>query len=391
MIRRLLILTLVAILMVGGGWAYWRKFGARHDQSGQIRVSGNIETTEAQVSFKIPGRVEKRLVDEGEKVEQGQEVAELDTSDLKCNVDLRQAELRAAEAALAELLAGSRQEEIAAAAAAREKAEHALADLEAGSRPQEIAAFKAAAGAAAAEEVRTQADLTRATSLFQRKTISAEEYDAARAAHDVAVEKHKQAVEQFKLVEEGSRIEQIRQARSALAQTQAQYDLVKNGPRKEDIEQGRARVEQARAALELAKTQLSYATVFSPLKGVVLSKNIEPGEYVAPGTSVVTVGDLVNVWLRAYIEGPDLERVEVDQKARVTTDTGGTYEGHVSFIAQEAEFTPKNVQTQKERVKLVYRIKIDIKNREMGLKPGMPADATIDLTTGKTPGKTARK
>ena len=125
---------------------------------------------------------------------------------------------------------------------------------------------------------------------------------------------------------------------------------------------------------------MSYATVVSPLTGVVLSKNIEPGEYVAPGTAVVTVGDLVNVWLRAYIDETDLGRVKVGQRAWVTTDTypGKIYEGRVSFISSEAEFTPKNVQTQKERVKLVYRIKIDITNPNMELKPGMPADAVIE-------------
>jgi HlyD family secretion protein len=306
----------------------------------------------------------------------------LDTSDLQCNVDLRAAELKAAEAALAALLAGSRQEEIDAAKAAMEKVAHGLADLEAGSRPQEIAAAEAAVAATAADMTRTQADYTRATSLFQRKTISAEEYDAARAASNVAVERHRQAVEQFSLVREGPRKELIEQARSALAQAKAQYDLVKAGPRKEDIDQGRARAQQARAALKLAETQLSYATVVSPLSGVVLSKNIEPGEYVAPGTPVVTVGDLVNVWLRAYIEALDQKRVKVGQKAKVTIDTGDTYEGRVSFLAQEAEFTPKNVQTQKERVKLVYRIKIDITNPKMELKPGMPADATIELAPG---------
>ena len=168
---------------------------------------------------------------------------------------------------------------------------------------------------------RLEADFRRATTLFQRRTISAEEYDAARAAYDVAVERHRQAVEQLKLVKEGPRKEQIEQARSALAQAKAQYDLVKAGPRREDIDQGRARLEQAQAALRLAQTQLSYATVYSPLTGVVLSKNIEPGEYVAPGTAVVTVGDLVHVWLRAYIEEADLGRVKVGQKAWVTTDT----------------------------------------------------------------------
>jgi HlyD family secretion protein len=107
---------------------------------------------------------------------------------------------------------------------------------------------------------------------------------------------------------------------------------------------------------------------------------------VAPGTAVVTVGDLVHVWLRAYIEEPFHERIRY-KKVKVTTDSGNVYEGRVGFISEQAEFTPKNVQTQKERIKLVYRIKIDITNPKMELKPGMPADATIDLTAGKTAGK----
>ena len=190
-------------------------------------------------------------------------------------------------------------------------------------------------------------------------------------------------MEHLALVKEGSRKQQIDEARAAYNQSKAQYDVVKAGPRQETIDQARARAKQAEAALQLAKTRLSYATLASPMSGVVMSKNIEPGEYVAPGTPVVTVGDLVNVWLRAYIPETELGRVKVGQKARVTTDTypGKVYEGRIAFIAQEAEFTPKNVQTEKERVKLVYRIKIDITNPAMELKPGMPADAVIE--TGK--------
>jgi HlyD family secretion protein len=383
MLVKLRVLLILIILAAGGGAAYWYLGVHRHQSDGQLRVSGNIETTEAQVAFKIAGRVETRLFDEGQMVKQGQPVATLDTADLRCNVDLRKAEVQTADAALAELLAGSRAEEKAAAKAAMEKAAHGLADLEAGSRPQEIAEAEAAVGAAAAEMSRAQADLRRNTTLFQRKTISAEEYDAARAGADVATERHRQVVERLKLVREGPRKEQIEQARSALAQAKSQYDLVMAGPRQEDIDQARARLEQAKAALRLAETQLGYATVYAPLSGVVLSKNIEPGEYVAPGTAVVTVGDLVNVWLRGYVEEPDLDRVKFGQKAIVTTDGGKSYVGRVSFIAKEAEFTPKNVQTQKERVKLVYRIKIDIKNdpEKLELKPGMPADAVIE--TGK--------
>jgi HlyD family secretion protein len=189
--------------------------------------------------------------------------------------------------------------------------------------------------------------------LFRSKAISSQEFDTARAANDVATARLREAEEQLK--------------------------LVKEGPRKEKIEQARAMLEQAEQALALAETRLSYATVVAPLNGVVLSKNIESGEYVVPGTPVVTIGDLEHPWLRAYVNETDLGRVKVGQQARVTTDTypGKVYEGHISFVASDAEFTPKSVQTEKERVKLVYRVKIDIANPYMELKPGMPADAGI--------------
>jgi HlyD family secretion protein len=192
------------------------------------------------------------------------------------------------------------------------------------------------------------------------------------------------AEEQLKLVEEGPRQEQIAQARAALAQARERFVLVKKGPRRETIDQGRARLDQAKQALALAETRLGYATVGSPLSGVVLSKNVEPGEYVAAGTPIVTVGDLQNVWVRAYINETDLGRVKVGQRVHVSTDTypGKRYEGRVSFIASQAEFTPKNVQTEKERVKLVYRVKIDIRNPNMELKPGMPADGEILTAPG---------
>jgi HlyD family secretion protein len=157
--------------------------------------------------------------------------------------------------------------------------------------------------------------------------------------------------------------------------------LVEEGPRREQVEQARARVRQAKEALELARTRLSYATIASPLSGIVLSKNVEPGDYVSAGTPVVTIGDLSDVWMRAYIEETDLGRVKTGQPVDVTTDSypGKTYAGRISFIAPQAEFTPKSVQTRKERVKLVYRIKVAIANPSMELKPGMPADGVIRL------------
>jgi HlyD family secretion protein len=374
------VIALVAV--VAASLLLWRfLFGPPADQSRTIRVSGNIEVTEAQVAFKLAGRVQERLVDEGMKVRQGEVMARLEDADLRADRAARRGDLQAAKAALAALRAGSRPQEIAAAKAALDKAEWGLKELVAGSRKQQIASAQANLQSATADRDRAKADYERARRLMASKTIAPEEYDRASAAYTMAVEKVRDANEQLSLIQEGPRSEDIDQARALRDQAKAQYDLVVAGPRQEDKDQAQAKVEQAEAAVALAEARVSYATVYAPLTGIVLSKNIEPGEYVAPGTPVVTVGDLVNVWLRAYIDEADLGRVKVGQKARVTTDTypGRVYPGTISFISQEAEFTPKNVQTEKERVKLVYRIKIDIQNPKMELKAGMPADAQIDL------------
>lgn len=294
-----------------------------------LRVSGNIEMTDAEVSFKIPGRVAERSVSEGETVRAGQIVARLDASELVQEVALRKAEVRAAEAALAE--------------------------LETGSRPEEIAQAEAVVRRAQADVARAQADFRRLKTLYEQENVSVQDYDAARTVVDVTEAKLREAQEQLR--------------------------LVKKGPRIEKIDRARAQLQQANEALALAETRLSYATLASPLSGLVLSHNIEPGEYVAAGTPIVTVGDLEHVWLRAYVDETDLGRVKAGQAAKVTIDTypNKAYEGRVSFIASQAEFTPKSVQTEKERVKLVYRIKITIANPEMELKAGMPADARIIL------------
>jgi HlyD family secretion protein len=344
-----------------------------------IRVSGNIEVTDVDVSFKIPGRLEERAVSEGETVTAGQLVARLDRSELMEEVAARRAEVDTAQAALAELVAGSRPEEISEAEAVVHKTQAWLDELLAGSRPQDIAAHQATVERAKADVDRLEAEFTRQKTLYKNDVISTREYEATQAALDAAKARFREDQEGSKLVIEGPRKEQIEQARAGLRQTTERLALVTKGPRHETIDQARARLEQARQALAVAETRLSYATVMAPIGGVVLSENLEAGMYAAPGTPVVTVGDLVNLWLRAYIGETDLGRVKVGQRVRVTTDTypSKRYDGRVSFIASQAEFTPKNVQTEKERVKLVYRIKIDIQNPNMELKPGMPADAVI--------------
>ena len=295
----------------------------------KLQVSGNIEVTQVEASFRLPGKVLERLVDEGETVQAGQILARLDTLDLEQTLSMRQADADASKAALAELQAGSRKEEIESSRALLEQA--------------------------SAELRRLEPDAARIRELHEKGIVSTRDLEASRAAFEATQAKVRQA--------------------------EQQYALVKKGPRREDIDQGKARFEQAQQALALARTQLSYATLTAPIPGVVISKNVEPQEYVAPGTSVVTIGNLAQVWLRAYVEETDLGRVKVGQKALLTIDAfpEKTYEGRVVFVASEAEFTPKSVQTKKERVKLVYRIKIAVPNPSMELKPGMPADATIQF------------
>ena len=326
---------IVVLALVAVGVATALYFARRPTPaSGVLEISGNIEISDVAASFKVPGRVLARVVSEGERVEAGQVLARLDDAELVREVEIRRAELGATRAALAELEAGSRREEINQARASVERAR--------------------------ADAARASSERARQESLFASEVISTRELEASRAADRIA-------------------LAQVDGAENQLA-------LLERGPRPEQIDQARERAQQASEILALAETRLSYATLASPLDGLVLAEHVESGEQVAAGTPVVTIGDLSSVWLRGYVDETDLGRVNVGQAVRVTTDTGPerVYPGTVSFIASEAEFTPKSVQTAKERVKLVYRIKIDIDNPTGELKPGMPADAEIVLAAAES-------
>jgi HlyD family secretion protein len=370
---------IIVILLAGTALSYKYIRGLGLQDPNIIRVSGNIEITDAELSFKIAGQVQERLISEGEEVKAGQIVARLDSTELSQEVAVRQAEVQAAEAVLAEFEAGSRPEEIREAEALYQKAQAALDGLLAGSRPQEVEEAKASSKAASAEFGRWKPQFERQKRLYEKGIISSQEFEETKASYQTAYQKLREAEEHLKLVVEGPRKEQINQAREQARQAKARIDLVRKGARQETIDRAQAQLQQAKAALGMAETRLSYATLYSPLSGIVLSENVEPGEYVAAGTPIVTAGDLKNVWLRAYISETDLGRVKLGRSVKVTTDTypGKVYLGKTSFIAVEAEFTPKNVQTSEERVKLVYRIKVDIANPNMELKAGMPADAEI--------------
>ncbi len=295
-----------------------------------IRVFGNIEATEVEISFKLPGKISEIRVKEGEWVERNGIIARLEDEEFRQRVELARATLRAAQARLEKLLAGSRPEEIREAEANLQQAQYDF------------------------EYKKTQFE--RMKTLFDHRVIPRETLD--------------QAETRFKV------------ARAVLEGAQEFYKKVKEGPRKEDIEDGKAQVEQALVSLKLAETQLGYTILRSPIKGIVLVKSAEVGEHVNPGTSILTLADLSQVWLRAYIPEPELGRVKWGQEVIVTTDLfpKKVYKGRVSFISSQSEFTPKQIQTEKERVTLVYRIKVDIPNPEYELKPGMPAEGRILLS-----------
>ncbi len=166
------------------------------------------------------------------------------------------------------------------------------------------------------------------------------------------------------------------QAAATLARDQALLRVARH-----NISLARADLTAAKAKVDLDQVTLSYTTLRAPFSGVLAVREAELGELAAPGVAIFTLDDLNHVWLRAYVNEPDLGAVRLGEPATVTTDTypGKRYHGRISFISSQAEFTPKTVETHAERVTLVYRIRIDIDNPTHELLPGMPADATIAL------------
>jgi HlyD family secretion protein len=256
--------------------------------------------------------------------------------------------------------------------------------LKNGSRPQEKLDARASVEAAQAEVDRAKKDWDRAQPLFKNDDISTQQYDQFRSRWESADAALKSAKEREALVLAGPRAEQIsaqqaqvERARGALKMAEANALEMKR--REQELTTRHAEIGRSQAGITLIDSQLADTVAASPVDGVVLVKAADVGEILAPGTTIVTVGDIDHPWLRGYVNETDLGRVKIGSKANVTTDSypGKVYQGRVSFISSEAEFTPKQIQTQQERVKLVYRIKIEIENPLRELKSNMPADAVI--------------
>ncbi len=296
------------------------------EDNGRILASGHVEATEVLLSTKVGGTLEHLAVDEGTVVEAGQEIARIDTVDTRLALESAKAERALAQAELRLRLAGAREEDVLEARAQLARAE---ADLAGAARDLERMEGLLAAGSGTTK-ARDDA--------LTRRDVSAAAVDAAR--------------ERLRRLEAGFRAEEKDAARARLQAAEA----------------GIARLEQ----------HLEDAVIRSSVAGVVTQKISEEGELMAPGTGIVVVTGLAHAWLNAYVSEPDLGRIRLGQEAEVVTDDGQTRKGRVSFIASKAEFTPKNVQTRDERVKLVFRIKVALENEDGLFKPGMPAEAHLD-------------
>ena len=328
-ITRRFILVIVLALAVVGGLAYWLVWWETRQPNNTLRLEGHMEATETDLAFKVSGIIQYIFFQEGDWVAMNQVVAGLEAKDLRDEVDRARATLAASKANLT-------------------KYEH-------GYRPQEIKEAEAQVGKTKADLVNKKLDYERYENLYKRKVVPGITRDKFEADYLMAKEAHKSAVEQ--------------------------YSMLKEGYRAEDIDQARGQFKEAQAGLELALTRLGYGTINSPVNGVVLVRPMEPGMTAAVGAPVLTVGDMDNIYFQGYIPATDLAKVKFGMKAYVTTDSypGKKYPAWVSLINAKAEFTPKTVETYKERVTLVYRCKIRAQNLNYDLKPGMPAEAVILL------------
>ncbi|HUQ94840.1 MAG TPA: efflux RND transporter periplasmic adaptor subunit [Bryobacteraceae bacterium] len=385
------ILVIVAVLAAAGVGIVRSGYFKKEDRS-VIRLSGNIELTEVDLAFKIPGRLVVLNLTEGTPVAKGAVVAQIDQANTLRQKDREEAGVVAANAQLGQTLTGIQHQreavegEIQVRRAEVRNAEAHLAELLSGARPQEVQTAKAQLEDTKTWADQAQRDWERAQVLYKDEDISTAQLEQYRAKFDSASQAHRQARERLALVMEGARKETIEAARAQVERATATLRLAEASRidlkrREQEVDVRRAEISRAKAGVSMLDAQLDDTTLIAPISGMVLVKSAERGEVLAAGAKVATIGDLTHPWLRAYIGEKDLGRVKLGAKVKLTTDSfpGKVYWGTITYIASEAEFTPKQIQTRDERVKLVYRIKVEVDNPNQELKANMPVDAEIVL------------
>jgi len=378
------------VLLIAAAAACFFYFRQAGSSLPEIRTSGHVEVTEVDMSFRLPGHVARLFVDEGARVKGGDVLAELDQETLKARNDQAQAmvkELETRQASLAlsiQLKEEVLEAEIKRAEAGKSAAFARYQSLKTGSREQEIAEAAAARDRARYEWGNRRRDAERMKELYESRIISSSQYDAAVTAAEAAKAVYEAAEERYKLVKAGPREELVREGKANLAGSDAALAAAEAARRevekmKLDLKALQAQTDQARAQAAIAEEDLRKSRLYAPFDGFVTVKDVEEQEYVQAGTPVLTLAQLDEVWVKTYVPETQLGKVRLGQQAEVISDTfpDKRYPGLITFISPEAEFTPKNVQTKEERVKLVFRIKVTLENPDQELKPGMPVDVLL--------------
>ena len=416
--RILLTIALVVLALGLLAWAGWRLYEQRAE-AGRLFASGSIQATEVDVSPKVAGQIIRLTVDEGDTVKAGEVVAELEPQEAAAQVAAAQAAVQQAAAQVGDAeravaaqeqmtgaQVGAAQAQVTTAGTSVPQTETQLAIAErtlrdaVASTTAQAASAEAQVGGAESALVTARNNLGREKMLFAQGAVSADEVDAVQAAYDAAVAQRRSAGDavtqaQANVASARTNLRQVEiqtqavtaahagvaAAHAGLANAQAGYTVI--AQRRQELAAAQAALAQARANLIYLQVIAGHNVVVSPRAAVVQTKYVEEGEVVAAGTPLFTLVDLHDIWLRAYVPEDQIAEVKVGQDARVSIDSFPTriFEGRVVEISSKGEFTPVNVQTVGDRVKLVFSVKIQLTNDELSLKPGMPADAEILVGT----------
>jgi HlyD family secretion protein len=380
----------ILVILALSGFAAWNYL--RRPDPNRVTLHGNIEFRKIEIAFKTAGRLVELPVNEGDSIQAGQVIARLDTDQLQKAQSRDQASVEIAQSQIAQLRTAIQLQTEALAAEVKlrqselEQAQSKWKELQEGSRAQDIEQARQNVTDLKARSTEAQTGLQRASQLFARGDISQSALDQATMRAQSAAAQLRAAEQRLALAVEGPRQTDREAAQAAVARAEAALRLTETQRleilrRKQELSAREADLARARAGLGIVETQISDTVVRSPIDGVVMTKSAELGEILAAGTPVLTLGEIDRPWLRAYIPQSQLGRIQLGMPVEIRSDSypGKSYQGRVTFIASEAEFTPKQIQTEEERVKLVYRIKVEVANPNRELKLNMPVEAGIVL------------
>jgi multidrug resistance efflux pump len=351
------------------------------DDEEVLSVAGQIEGVSVDAGSQVGGRVKRVLADEGDSVSLGAVLVELERDQAAAQLAAAEARLAAAGAQLQKARKGPRSEEIEQARAAVERQEEQYRMAQTGARRQEIKAARASVDAALAQERDARQEYERAQRLADEGALPQRQADRARNALDAASAQVDAAREQLSALLEGTRTEELAMARAARDQAAAALSALEAGTREEDVAAAEALQAEAAAAVALARENLEEMTVIAPMDGIVESLDVKPGDLVGPGP-LVRMTDPDNLDLKVFVSAYALGFVDLGQEIPLTTDSHGDEEftGEVVYIASEGEFTPRNLQTEEERVQQMFAVKLKLKPYGGKLKAGMTATAHFDLS-----------